>query len=54
MEDDYLSAADCIFPEDAEVGDEWYCPGCARKWYYTAMMIDDELEAEAWFTTEIG
>jgi hypothetical protein len=46
---------DCEPPVPAEIGDVWYCPGCARKWHYTLFVDEEEdVTAEAWFTTEIG
>lgn len=45
----------CEPPLPAEVGDEWICPDCARKYYYVLMVLEDQgIEAEAWFTSEIG
>lgn len=45
----------CEPPLPAEIGDVWYCPGCARKFYYTLMVMEDlGMEFEAWFTNEIG
>lgn len=44
---------DCEPPHEAEVGDQWYCPGCARKFQYVLMTYgDEETEIEAWFTDE--
>lgn len=54
MQDKYYDMQDCIFPDEAEIGDIHYCPGCARKWQYQLLILDEEQEYEAWFSNEIG
>jgi hypothetical protein len=44
----------CETPLIGEVGDVWYCPECARKYYYILITVDDIPAAEAWVTNEIG
>jgi len=43
---------DCDPPLIGEVGDVWYCPGCARKFSYIVMLVDDLPVGYAWFTDE--
>ena len=43
---------DCDPPLIGEVGDVWYCPGCARKFTYIMMLADDVPVGYAWFTDE--
>ena len=46
---------DCLPPADFDVGDVWYCPYCARKFYRVMVRVEDQdFEAEAWFTDELG
>lgn len=44
----------CEFPEEGEVGDVWYCPACARKFYYVMITVDDKPVAWAWITNEVN
>lgn len=48
---------DCDPPDGAEVGDVWFCPYCARKFQRIVMSwtdkLDQEHEAEAWYTSEV-
>ena len=45
---------DCDPPDQAEVGQIWYCPGCARKFNYSLFELEDTGEVYyAWFTMEI-
>lgn len=44
----------CDPPDEAQVGDAWVCPGCARKFYYILITFEDLPVAEAWYTDEIG
>ena len=54
MEYDDLPEIPCEPPIPAEIGDVWYCDGCARKFHYVLMTLDNDVEIEAWFTSEIG
>lgn len=49
-EDDYPDIP-CMPPRFGEVGDVWYCSGCARKFHYVKMTSEDET-MEVWFTNE--
>lgn len=54
MEDD-LPDIPCDPPLPAEVGDQWFCPECARKFHYVLIQLEDrDVEIKAWFTSEIG
>lgn len=54
MEDE-LPDIPCEPPLPAEIGDVWFCPECARKFYYVMFSLDDgHTEVEAWYTSEIG
>jgi hypothetical protein len=51
--DDYPDIS-CEPPAEAEVGDEWICPHCARKFYYILITLKpEEVVTEAWFTNEL-
>lgn len=46
---------DCLPPALSEPGDVWFCPKCARKFYRVMITVEDKgLEAEAWYTDELG
>lgn len=45
---------DCLPPPVGSPGDVWYCPGCARKFYYVLITIEDNnAQVEAWYTDEV-
>jgi hypothetical protein len=44
----------CDPPDEGEPGDVWYCPGCARRFFYTLISVEDQPVGEAWITSEIG
>lgn len=52
---DDLPDITCNPPIPAEVGDQWICPECARKFTYIIITLEDwGFQSEAWFTREIG
>jgi len=54
MEPDDYPEIPCEPPNNADIGDSWICPKCARKFHYIYITLEPEgVEAECWFTNEI-
>jgi hypothetical protein len=54
MDEDDFPVIPCLPPLEAEVGDSWICPDCARKFHYLVITLESEnIEANVWFTSEL-